>query len=78
MALSQFDTLEAATAKRVSAAAVAATAAMVCTYEPPRQCLVNQADQRDYKLTMADSFFIHLLSFIHLYIYIIIYIIIYI
>ena len=67
MALSQFDTLEAATAKRVSAAAVAATAAMVCTYEPPRQCLVNQADQKDYKLTMADSFFY---SFIHLYIYI--------
>ena len=74
MALSQFDTLEAATAKRVSAAAaaaVAATAAMVCTYEPLRQCLVNQADQKDYKLTMADSFFY---SFIHLYIYIYIYI----
>ena len=64
MALSQFGTLEAATAKRVSVAAVAATAAMVCTYKPLRGCLVNQADENDYKLTITVSFIV-VYSFVH-------------
>ena len=72
MALSQFDTLEAATVKRVSAA-VAATAAMACTYEP-RPCLVNQPDGD--KLKMTDSFIV-VYSFIHIYSYLFIFIHIY-
>ena len=64
VALSQFDTLEAATAKRVSVAAVAATAAMVCTYKPLRGCLVNQVDENDYKLTITVCFIV-VYSFVH-------------